>query len=269
MKVSRGEARPASRPPRPGRGARAMTVMSGPQLALGIWGMAGARATVRRFVRARRPSAVALLGPAIVLGWLAVRPWTRRWNATPDEVAAPLPGDDFVPDAGVHMTRAVTVDAPPEDVWPWVAQIGQDRGGFYSYTRLENLAGCEMRNADRVHDEWQGTRDRRTGAPPSPKRVADHRFDARSHLRVGRLVLQPRSARRPTDPADRPHPSPPRASEPRVCRLRRAAPLPDGAPDAAADEDADRARPDRTDEARSPRPPPAPEPAAVERSSSR
>jgi len=40
-------------------------------------------------------------------------------------------------------------------VWPWIGQIGQDRGGFYSYTWLENLAGCRMRNADRVHPEWQ------------------------------------------------------------------------------------------------------------------
>ena len=60
-----------------------------------------------------------------------------------------------MPDPGVTMTRAVTVDAPPEAVWPWVTQIGQDRGGFSSDTRLENLAGCEMRNADRVHKEWQ------------------------------------------------------------------------------------------------------------------
>jgi hypothetical protein len=143
-------------------GARAMTVMSGAQLALGIWASAGTLATVRAIRARRRPRAIALLAPAIVLGWFAVRPWTRRWNATPDEVEAQLPGDDFVPDAGVTMTRAVTVDAPPAEVWPWIAQIGQDRGGFYSYTRLENLAGCQMRNADRVHEEWQ---DRAIGEP--------------------------------------------------------------------------------------------------------
>ena len=49
---------------------------------------------------------------------------------------------------------------PPEAVWPWLAQIGQDRGGFYSYEWLENLAGCRMRNADRIHPEWQ---DRQAG----------------------------------------------------------------------------------------------------------
>jgi hypothetical protein len=47
------------------------------------------------------------------------------------------------------------IDAPVEEVWPWLAQLGQDRGGFYSYQWLENLAGCQMQNADRIHPEWQ------------------------------------------------------------------------------------------------------------------
>jgi hypothetical protein len=55
----------------------------------------------------------------------------------------------------VQTTRAITVDAPVDEVWLWLAQIGQERGGFYSYEWLENLAGCEMRNADRIHPEWQ------------------------------------------------------------------------------------------------------------------
>ena len=66
-----------------------------------------------------------------------------------------LPGDDVVPDPALQTTRAVTVDAPVEEVWPWLAQIGQDRGGFYSYQWLENLAGCEMRNAEQIHPDWQ------------------------------------------------------------------------------------------------------------------
>jgi len=64
-------------------------------------------------------------------------------------------GDDTVPRPSVQHTRAVTIDAPTKQVWRWLAQIGQDRAGFYSYTWLENLAGCRMRNADRVHPEWQ------------------------------------------------------------------------------------------------------------------
>ena len=55
-------------------------------------------------------------------------------------------------------SRSVRIMAPPERVWPWVAQIGQERGGFYSYTWLENLLGCDITNADRIHGEWQHPR---------------------------------------------------------------------------------------------------------------
>lgn len=54
-----------------------------------------------------------------------------------------------------ESSHSVRIVAPPERVWPWVAQIGQERGGFYSYTWLENLIGCDIANADRVHEEWQ------------------------------------------------------------------------------------------------------------------
>jgi hypothetical protein len=72
------------------------------------------------------------------------RPWFRRWGATGVEVQMSLPGDEIVPAARSRETRAITIAAPAEQVWPWLTQIGQDRGGFYSYQRLENLVGCEM-----------------------------------------------------------------------------------------------------------------------------
>jgi hypothetical protein len=78
-----------------------------------------------------------------------------RWGATDDEVEAILPGDDLVSDANVTATRAVTVRAAVADVWPWIAQLGQGRGGFYSYDFLENLVGCDMHSADRIVPEWQ------------------------------------------------------------------------------------------------------------------
>jgi len=87
-----------------------------------------------------------------------VRPWYLSWGATADEQAMPLPGDSIVPDAGTQNTRAITIHAPPEKIWPWLAQTGQDRGGFYSYDRLENIVGCDMPNPgvllpDKQH--WQ------------------------------------------------------------------------------------------------------------------
>jgi hypothetical protein len=66
-----------------------------------------------------------------------------------------LPGDEFLPVANVTATRAITVFRTADDVWPWLAQLGQGRGGFYSYDFLENLAGCDIHSADRINPEWQ------------------------------------------------------------------------------------------------------------------
>ena len=82
----------------------------------------------------------------------------QAWGATDEEARAELPGDETVASPATQQTRAVTIEAPVGEVWPWLAQIGQDRGGFYSYEWLEHLAGCRMENADRLHPEWQ-TRD--------------------------------------------------------------------------------------------------------------
>jgi hypothetical protein len=67
------------------------------------------------------------------------RPWHLRWGATPTEVTSELPGDDLLPRAQFRCTRAVTIDAPPEAVWPWLVQVGCLRGGFYSNDLLDNL----------------------------------------------------------------------------------------------------------------------------------
>lgn len=68
-----------------------------------------------------------------------LRPWHTRWGATEDEVAATMPGDDLVRGCQYHTTRAVTIPAPPEDVWPWLVQVGYGRAGFYSLDLLDNL----------------------------------------------------------------------------------------------------------------------------------
>lgn len=86
---------------------------------------------------------------------LLARPRYLNWGATDEEVTRRLPGDELVPDTLSVTTRAVTVDAPADDVWPWLVQLGQGRGGFYSYTWLENLVGADIHNADRVVPEFQ------------------------------------------------------------------------------------------------------------------
>jgi hypothetical protein len=96
--------------------------------------------------------ALAAAGAAYAL-WF--RPWHLRWGATEEEIQETLPGDEIVPDPAGTVTHAITIHAPVDAVWPWLAQIGQDKGGFYSYTALENLVGCHMRNAGEIVPEWQ------------------------------------------------------------------------------------------------------------------
>jgi hypothetical protein len=67
------------------------------------------------------------------------RRWHLTWGATPAEVAAPLPGDGIVQQPQFRCTRAITVDAPPEAVWPWLVQVGCHRAGWYSNDLLDNL----------------------------------------------------------------------------------------------------------------------------------
>ena len=87
---------------------------------------------------------------------LVVRPWHRRWGASDEEVGRSLPGDDLVTEANFETTRAITIDARPEEVWPWLVQIGQGRGGFYSYDLLENAMGLDIQSAGQILPQYQG-----------------------------------------------------------------------------------------------------------------
>lgn len=70
-------------------------------------------------------------------------------------MSRPLPGDEIVATATFQETRAITINAGVDRIWPWLAQLGQDRGGFYSFDLLENLVGCEMPTSDRLLPERQ------------------------------------------------------------------------------------------------------------------
>jgi hypothetical protein len=88
-------------------------------------------------------------------GLYGARRFYRNWGTTKEECETPLPGDELVRRPAVQTTEGVWIDAPADAVWPWLVQMGQDRGGLYSYEALENLVGLKVRNADRIHDEWQ------------------------------------------------------------------------------------------------------------------
>jgi hypothetical protein len=103
------------------------------------------------------PSATRALAAGMTAGLAAaggyagvVRPWMLHWGATAGEACRPLPGDDVVARPRYQQTHAVTIEAPPTAVWPWLVQLGQGRGGLYSYDWLENLVGCDIHSADRI-----------------------------------------------------------------------------------------------------------------------
>lgn len=89
--------------------------------------------------------------------WFIFRPRQARWGADNDEVNAPLPGDDIAPEPTTQVTHAITINAPPSAVWPWLAQMGQEKAGLYSYEWLENLIGCNIHNTNAIVPEWQQT----------------------------------------------------------------------------------------------------------------
>ena len=74
----------------------------------------------------------------VLLYRFALGPRQRRWGATGDEVVGAMPGDDLLRPGAAGTTRAITIDAPPERVWPWLLQIGYGRGGWYSHDWLDN-----------------------------------------------------------------------------------------------------------------------------------
>jgi hypothetical protein len=108
----------------------------------------------------------------LVLGLVVVpavtASWHRRWGATSAEVAETLPGDEQIPDTTARATRAVTIDAPPERVWPWIVQEGMGRAGWYTYDAFYTLTGSagfvDGHSSDRIVPELQGIE---VGGPPS------------------------------------------------------------------------------------------------------
>ena len=145
-----------------------------------------ARAPGRAEALGKRPRAAAWAGlaalPAALVTaagtyWFVLRPWHLVWGATASEVESVWPGDHLIPHPMGECTHAITINRPAAAVWPWLAQIGQGRGGFYSYAWLENLLGCRMENADRIMPEHQQLR---VGDPilDAPERVAADRGHA-------------------------------------------------------------------------------------------
>jgi hypothetical protein len=106
-------------------------------------------------MRHRQVVGMSAVGSAAALYLLVGRRRQLGWGTTGHESFDPIPGDELIQDADLIATRAITIAAPTDRVWPWLAQLGQGRGGFYSYDFLENLVGCNIHSADRIVAEWQ------------------------------------------------------------------------------------------------------------------
>lgn len=107
--------------------------------------------------RATQTAKIGVAGLALaVVYWLPVRRWFSRWGTTPEELARVMPGDALIPDPTDMSMQAITVHAPPEDIWPWLVQIGYKRGGLYSYDWLDRLFGfLDRPSAMRILPEFQ------------------------------------------------------------------------------------------------------------------
>jgi hypothetical protein len=84
-----------------------------------------------------------------------IRPWMLRWGSTVEERTRPLPGDDIEADATYVTTRAATINAPAETIWPWLVQMGQDRAGFYTHNWVERLLQSGIPDTSEIRREWQ------------------------------------------------------------------------------------------------------------------
>jgi hypothetical protein len=101
----------------------------------------------------RRGARWGLISVISVVGYVWVaRPWQLTWGATPEEVTRPLPGDDLVARPMFNATRAITINAAPDQVWPWLLQAGVTRAGWYSYDLLDNFG---RPSAQRIIPELQ------------------------------------------------------------------------------------------------------------------
>jgi ligand-binding SRPBCC domain-containing protein len=187
---------------------RAPAVTIGPSVLLVLYAIVGTLATLigalarpesRRRLLLRAP----LVGGAL-LPWvyfLLVRPWHLNWSVTEEEAHRPLPYDHLVPRPVAQITHAITINAPADEVWKWLVQLGQGRGGMYSYDWLENLAALDMHSTEEIVPELQ---DLEVG---DLVRLAPERMGAEAGLRVA--AMEPGRAlvlHQPADPeSGRPH----------------------------------------------------------------
>jgi hypothetical protein len=104
---------------------------------------------------ARRGALILAVAGVVAVYRRLLRPRIVNWGATADEIERGIPGDELLEPADMVSTRAITIDAPPSAIWPWLVQMGVGRGGAYTYDWVERLFGLDMHSADRIVPEFQ------------------------------------------------------------------------------------------------------------------
>lgn len=99
-----------------------------------------------------------LLISTIISYPLIMKPAFDQWGATKDEVKMLLPGDNIISFSQIKTTRAITINTSPEKVYPWLVQMGKNKGGFYSYDWLENIFGLKIHSTESINEKWQEPR---------------------------------------------------------------------------------------------------------------
>ena len=137
-----------------------------------------------------------------LLYWFPLRRWFARWGTTHDELTRVMPGDAVITNPTHSATHAVSVDAPPDHIWPWLVQMGYQRGGLYSYDWLDRLFGfLDRPSTDRILPECQhlavghrirlGPREELTVAALEPNRALALNYKAHDFEWVWQFGLYP------------------------------------------------------------------------------
>jgi hypothetical protein len=152
----------------------------------------------------------------VIIYLFVIRPWHRSWGASAEDVRRPMPADGPITDPNYDTTRAVTIGAPPEAVWPWLVQMGYRRGGLYSYDWLDRLQKILDRpSATTILPEFQelkpGDEIPIGGAPGWPvvsvepnKSLVFDALSSRTSKGNGKRMIEDRNEAWPNDLCDQP-----------------------------------------------------------------
>ena len=127
-------------------------------------------------MRSRFLALLGMIAVVIAIYLLWARPSQLRWGATDEEVQRPMPGDELDPTPGFLATRAITIQATPEQIWPWLMQMGYGRAGLYGFDLFQSVGSPSgTRSAERILPQWQ---DFKVGDPVPVSPVATMKFYA-------------------------------------------------------------------------------------------